>query len=106
MPPAPGRGQPDLAALRLLAERQAPAHTVAAVRPGGQGLVVGVWSAVGVDTALAPLPAPVLGMDSPAGSGRTVTLRRHSVLWPAARGSPAGIRVGAGPAIGIHTVAQ
>ena len=37
------------------------------VRPGGQGLVVGVWSAVGVDTALAPLPAPVLGMDSPAG---------------------------------------
>ena len=106
VPPAPGRGQPDLAALRRLAERQAPAHTVAAVRPGGQGLVVGVWSAVGVDTALAPLPAPVLGMDSPAGSGRTVTLRRHSVLWPAARGSPAGIRVGAGPAIGIHTVAQ
>jgi phage tail-like protein len=106
VPPAPGRGEPDLAALRRLVERQAPAHTVVAVRPGGQGLVVGVWSAVGVDTVLAPLPAPVLGRDTPAGTGRAVKLGRHSVLWPAARGSLTGIRVGTGPAIGIHTVAQ
>ena len=60
VPPSPGRGGPDLAALRQLVTSQAPAHTVAEVRPGGLGLVVGVWSAVGVDTALAPLPAPVL----------------------------------------------
>ena len=60
VPPAPGRGGPDLAALRQLVASQAPAHTVAEVRPGGLGLVVGVWSAVGVDTALVPLPAPVL----------------------------------------------
>jgi phage tail-like protein len=106
VPPAPGRGGPDLAALRRVVESQAPAHTVAEVRPGGQGLVVGIWSAVGVDTALAPLPAPVLGAGTPAGAGQPVTLRRHSVLWPAARGSWAGIRVGTGPAIGIHTVAQ
>jgi phage tail-like protein len=106
VPPAPGRGQPDLAALRQVIQSQAPAHTVAEVRPGGQALVVGVWSAVGVDTALAPLPAPVLGGNSAAPAGQPVTLRRHSVLWPAARGSWAGIRVGSAPAIGIHTVAQ
>ena len=106
VPPAPGRGGPDLAALRRLVRSQAPAHTVAQVRPAGLGLVVGVWSAVGIDTALAPLPAPVLGAGTPAGAGQPVTLHRHSVLWPAARGSWAGISAGIGSAIGIHTVAQ
>jgi phage tail-like protein len=106
VPPAPGRGRPDLAALRQLIVSQAPAHTVAEVRPGGLGLVVGVWSAVGVDTALVPLPAPVIGAATPAGVVQPVTLRRHSVLWPAARGSWAGIRLGPGPAAGINTVAQ
>ncbi|HEX5143948.1 MAG TPA: phage tail protein [Mycobacterium sp.] len=106
LPPAPGRGEPNLAALRRLVERQAPAHTVTEVRPGGQGFVVGVWSAVGVDTALVPLPAPVLGRDTPTGTGRAVTLHRHSVLWPAARGSWMGIRLGVDSAIGIQTVAQ
>ena len=67
VPPAPGRGRPDLAALRQLVTTQAPAHTVAEVRPGGLGLVVGVWSAVGVDTALAPLPAPGTRAQRPAG---------------------------------------
>ena len=57
VPPAPGRGGPDLAALNALVVSQAPAHTIAEVRPGGLGLVVGVWSAAGVDTALVPLPA-------------------------------------------------
>jgi hypothetical protein len=84
---------------------QVPAHTVAEVRPGGLGLVVGLWSAVGVDTALVPLPAPVLEA-APAGATQPVTLNRQSVLWPAARGSWVGIRLGAGPAVGIHTVAQ
>jgi len=106
VPPAPGRGGPDLAALRALVVSQAPAHTVAEVRPGGLGLVAGVWSAVGVDTALAPLPAPVLQAGAPSGAVQPVTLNRHSVLWPAARGSWAGIRIGAGPAAGIDTVAQ
>jgi phage tail-like protein len=105
VPPAPGRGGPDLAALRRLVVSQAPAHTIAEVRPGGLGLVVGVWSAVGVDTALAPLPAPVLEA-TPPGAGQPVTLGRHSVLWPSARGSWAGIRLGSGLAVGMNTVAQ
>ena len=104
VPPTPGRGGPDLAALRALVVSQAPAHTVAEVRPGGLGLVVGVWSTVGVDTALVPLPAPVL--QAPPGAGQPVTLGRHSVVWPSARGSWAGIRLGAGLAVGTNTVAQ
>jgi phage tail-like protein len=104
VPPAPGGGGPDLAALRRLVVSQAPAHTVAEVRPGGLGLVVGLWSTVGVDTALVPLPAPVLQV--PAGAGKPVTLGRHSVLWSSARGSRAGIRLESGLAVGMNTVAQ
>jgi phage tail-like protein len=104
--PAPGRSGPDLAAVRQLVVSQAPAHTVAEVRPGGLGLVVGVWSSVGVDTALVPLPAPVLGAGTQPGAAQPVTLRHGSVLWPTVHGSWAGIRLGAGPAVGIHTVAQ
>jgi phage tail-like protein len=106
VPPAPGRGGPDPAALRQLVTTQAPAHTVAEVRPGGLGLVAGVWSTVGVDTALAPLPAPVLQAGGPPGAGQRVTLGRHSVLWPSARGSWVGIRPGPGLAVGMNTVAQ
>ena len=106
VPPAPGRAGPDPAALRQLVTTQAPAHTVAEVRLGGLGLVVGVWSAIGVDTALAPLPAPVLRASGPPGAAQPVTLGRHSVLWPSARGSWAGIRPGAGLAVGMNTVAQ
>ena len=106
VPAAPGRGGPDLVALRQLVLNQAPAHTVAEIASGGLGLVVGVWSAVGVDTALAPLPAPVLEATTSPGVGQPVTLSRHSVLWPSARGSWAGIRLGAGPAVGMNTVAQ
>ena len=105
VPPAPGRGGPDLAALRALVVSQAPAHTVAEVRPGGLGLVVGIWSTVGVDTALVPLPAPVLRAP-PGTAGQPVTLGRHSVLWPSPRGSWAGIRLGSDLAIGKNTVAQ
>ncbi len=104
VPPTPGRGGPDLAALRALVVSQAPAHTVAEVRPGGLGLVVGIWSTVGVDTALVPLPAPVL--QAPPGAGQPVTLARHSVVWPSARGSWAGIRLGSGLAVGTNTVAR
>lgn len=105
VPPAPGGGL-DLTALRQLVVSQAPAHTAAEVRPGGLGLVVGIWSAVGVDTALAPLPAPVLEASTIPGAGQPVTLGRYSVLWPSARGSWAGIRPGAGLAVGMNTVAQ
>ena len=107
VPPAPGGG-PDLAALRQLVVSQAPAHTVAdvRVRSGGSGLVVGVRSAVGVDTALVPPPAPVLALSAPSRVAQPVTLRGQSVLWPSARGPWAGIRLEPGAAVGIDTVAQ
>jgi phage tail-like protein len=105
VPPRRGGHEPDRLALARLVERQAPAHTVAEVRLGGLGFVVGTWSAVGVDTAFTPLPAPVLGRDVPP-RGRAVRLGRHSVVWPGRTGRGAGVRVGEGSAVGIHTVAE
>src|SRR5207245_1123854 len=72
----------DLTARRLedrlarLLESQKPAHTIVTTRVGGTGFVVGSWSAAGIDTVLAPLPAPVLG--GPRGNTR---LSRATVLW-------------------------
>ncbi|URM92552.1 phage tail protein I [Streptomyces sp. MRC013] len=88
-------GPADAGALRRLVERQAPAHTVGAVRIGGAGFVVGSRSAVGVDTAFVPLPPPVLG-----GSLR---LDRDGVLWPGPAGSRRGVGVGVVSAVGVHT---
>ena len=105
VPPRRGGHEPDRLALARLVERQAPAHTVAEVRLGGLGFVVGTWSAVGVDTAFTPLPAPVLARDVPP-RGRAVRLGRHSVVWPGRTGRGAGVRVGEGSAVGIHTVAE
>jgi hypothetical protein len=83
---------------RLIAS-QSPAHTVPTLRVGGAGFVVGPWSAVGIDTAFVPLPAPVLG-----GTGN-VRLSRASVLYGgrrAGRGMPAD-----GTAqVGLNTVAR
>jgi phage tail-like protein len=106
LPPRLGRREPDVAALTRLVDRQAPAHTVPEVRLGGLGFVVGTWSAVGVDTAFTPLPAPVLGVDAPGRRGRAVRLHRHSVIWPGRAGRRMGVRVGTGSAVGIGTVAE
>lgn len=87
--------------LRRLVESQKPAHTVASVRVGGAGFVLGAWSAVGVDTSLTPLAAPVLGR------GGNVRLRRMSVLWPGRReGRPEGVRVGQTAVVGMQTVME
>lgn len=57
-----------------LVQAQSPAHTIASIRFGGTGFIVGLWSAVGIDSAFLPLPAPVLG------SGGTAQLNRMSIL--------------------------
>ncbi len=106
LPPARGRPTPDREALARLVERQAPAHTVAEVRLGGRGFVVGTWSAVGIDTAFTRMPAPVLGRDASGGRGEAVRLGRHSVVWPASSGRRFGMRVGVGSAVGIQTAAE
>ena len=94
----------DEQALAALVTRQAPAHTVGTVRSGGLGLVVGAWSAVGVDTALVPLPAPVLGPATAGIRSRPVRLGRSSVVQPGSRGPRAGTPVRSGAAIGVQTL--
>jgi phage tail-like protein len=87
-------GQVDEDALRRVVTRQAPAHTMASVRTGGAGFVVGTRSAVGVDTAFVPLPAPVVG---------GIRLNHDGVLRPGPRGARHGVSVGVVSAVGIHT---
>lgn len=87
----------DERAVRRLVERQAPAHTAATVHTGGAGFVVGVRSAVGVDTAFVPLPPPVLGGPHP------LRLNHDGVLRPGPRGTRHGLHVGVVSAVGIHT---
>ncbi|MFI0418839.1 phage tail protein [Spongiactinospora sp. 9N601] len=87
-------GTADEDALRRLVRRQAPAHTSGTVRTGGTGFVVGARSAVGVDTAFAPLPPPVLG---------AVRLNHDGVLRPGPRGARHGVGVGVVSAVGVHT---
>lgn len=93
----------DLPALRRLVTSQAPAHTAATVRSGGLGWVVGMWSAVGVDTAFVALPAPVLGAPATA-EEHQVRLGRHSVLAPSPRGPHMGMAVGERSAVGLQSV--
>ena len=84
--------------LERLVASQKPAHTVAAIRMGGNGFVVGNWSAVGVDTVFGALPPPVLGTN--------VRLRRMSVLWHGPHGSLTGITPGATAVVGVNTIIE
>jgi hypothetical protein len=86
--------------LRQLVESQKPAHTVATVRVGGGGFVLGTWSSVGVDTSLTPMPAPVLGRKG------NVRLRRMSVLWPGRNGRREGVAVGETAVVGMKIVME
>ena len=95
----------DQQALDQLVARQAPAHTVGTIRSGSLGLVVGVWSAVEVDTALLPLPAPVIGPAAATIRSRPARLGRSSVLQPGPRGPRSGIPVRSGTAVGVQTLA-
>lgn len=102
VPPGELVGSTAVQRLQRLVESQKPAHTIASVRVGGSGLVLGAWSSLGVDTSLGPLPAPVLG----GKGGGNVRLNRMSVLRPARRGARAGLAVGAMKLVGIHTVME
>jgi hypothetical protein len=84
--------------LERLVASQKPAHTVAAIRLGDNGFVVGNWSVVGVDTVFGALPPPVLGTN--------VRLRRMSVLWHGPHGSRTGITPGATAVVGVNTIIE
>jgi phage tail-like protein len=109
VPPSPG-GAVDVPRLERLIASQAPAHTVASVRVGGTGLVVGQQSAVGVDTLLVGPPAPILGGTSigrtAASRGVVVRLNRRSVLWPGRRRDNSAIRAGDRSVVGVNTVVR
>jgi phage tail-like protein len=100
VPPLPQADAVWRERLARLVESQKPAHTIASVHIGGGGFVLGSWSAVGVDTALAPLAAPVLGKSG------NVRLGRMSVLWPGPRGPRTGIIPGQTAVVGVRTVME
>jgi hypothetical protein len=105
LPPGPLGPDAERTLARLVG-RQAPAHTVGTVRAGRSGLVVGIRSAVGLDTAFVPLAAPVLGPAPAAGPlVQPARLGRSSVLRPGPRGPRIGTPVGVGAAVGVRTVA-
>lgn len=81
-------------------ESQKPAHTIARLRYGAGGLVVGMGTAVGIDTALVALPPPTLG--GPEGA----RLSRRTVLWSQNRTSGTPVQVGTASAVGIHTIVE
>jgi phage tail-like protein len=86
--------------LQRLVESQKPAHTQATVRGGGAGFVLGAFAAIGIDSALGPLPAPVLG------AAGNVRLGRMSVLRPARHGARAALVLGNPVVAGLHTVLE
>jgi phage tail-like protein len=104
LPPPVAASGPNRARLirdaTRLVDAQKPAHTLATVHMGGRGFLVGVWGSAGVDSALVPLEAPVLGASG------NVRLRRGSILWGRASGSPGTFAVGVTSAAGITTVAN
>ena len=74
MPPVSGR--PSLNRVQALLDSQKPAHTIATLRLGGDGFVLGTHSAIGIDTVFAPPPAAVLGRAGNVRLNRTTVLRR------------------------------
>lgn len=75
-----------------------PAHTVASVRVGGTGFLIGNLSAVGIDTGFGALPPPILG--------KTIRLRRASVVWHGAGGKPGGITPDQMAVVGASTIME
>jgi phage tail-like protein len=88
VPPLTDTSPEQIERLTNLIESQSPAHTVASIRVGGTGFLLGQWSAIGVDTAFLPLAAPVLG------SGGNVRLNRMTILWSGSQSRACGKAIG------------
>jgi len=99
VPPFAGDSQQQRESLMSLVEAQKPAHTVASLRVGGTGFLLGRWSAVGIDTAFVPPAVPVLG------SAGNIRLNRMSILWNGPRGREIGAALGMNSVVGIQTIA-
>jgi phage tail-like protein len=99
VPPIAKMTKEDRDRLTSLIESQKPAHTVASVRVGGAGFLLGSWSAVEVDTSLTPLAAPILGRDG------NVRLNRMSVLWNGPKGPENSTVLGQNFIVGMKAIA-
>ena len=98
VPTLPDMSPEQQTRLTNLIEAQKPAHTVASVRIGSSGFLLGELSAVGVDTGFVPLAAPVLG------SAGNIRLNRNSIVWNGPSGRSGGAGVGEGSIVGTQTV--
>lgn len=99
IPPLAVRSPAARQSLEQLVNSQKPAHTVASIRFGGEGFILGDRSAVGIDTIFGPPPAAVLGK---AGN---VRLRRMSLLGAGRHGATHAIRLGETSVVGVQTIA-
>lgn len=92
-PPGAARTDTERQRLSALVQALKPAHTVARVHFGGGGFVVGTSSAVGIDTALLPPPAPILGQ---------TTRLTSTVLRPSPKARTPGLHL-EWPVVGVTT---
>jgi phage tail-like protein len=79
----PSGAKPPIPRLQALLDSQKPAHVFASLRVGGDMFLAGALSAVGIDTAFLPPPAPVLGLSGNVRLGRASVLRRGRCSGPA-----------------------
>jgi phage tail-like protein len=90
------RSADDAERLRRLVESQKPAHVLATVRVGSERALLGSASAVGIDTRLAGLPLPRLGVNT--------RLRRMTALARGSARGGVGMQLGLSSAVGFQTV--
>ncbi|HLK05674.1 MAG TPA: phage tail protein I [Candidatus Acidoferrum sp.] len=99
VPPLADTSEQTKERLQYLVEAQKPAHTIASIRFGGTGFLLGHWSAVGIDTAFVALPSPILGASG------NIRLRRTSILWGSQQTPNTGMKLGTRSIVGIQTIA-
>jgi phage tail-like protein len=90
----------EQARMKALIDSQKPAHTAATIRFAGDGFVVGVWSAVGVDTAFTPPPPSVLG------AAGNVRLRRASLVAAGPLRGRLPMAVSVSSVVGVQTLLE
>lgn len=88
-----------VARIAALIERQKPAHTVVSFRQSKRGFVLGGGSRVGVDTAIAALPPPVL-------NNPDLRLNRAFILWHGSSCHGPAVKAGQTSVIGVNTVME
>jgi phage tail-like protein len=93
----PALGDDDaVVRLRRLIDAQKPAHIVTRLRVGGSLALVGIDSAIGIDTRLGGLPSPHLGVNT--------RLHRATALARGRTRGGASFAVGTASALSIQTV--